>query len=54
MVVGLVDIQDIKPFLTEILGEIRKITEGISNGKGLRKLQNMVQMELVSGLHALF
>jgi len=54
MVMGVVDIQNIELFLTEILGETRNISERISNGAELRKFQDMVQVELVSGLHILF
>jgi hypothetical protein len=54
MVVGLVDIQDIKSFFAKVVGEIRKIMDVVSNRTGFREFQDMVQVKLIRGLHILF
>ncbi len=51
MVMGVMDIEDIKLFLTEVVGEVRKIPEIIPQGRGLREFQDMVQTELIRSLY---
>ena len=53
MIMRLVSIQDIEPFLPEVIREMGKVTKVIPEGRGVGDFQDMVQMKLIGGLYSL-
>jgi len=53
MVMGVMDIEEIKLFLAEIMDETSKISELIPKGKRLVEFQARVQAESIRRLYAL-